>query len=215
MADGKFFKYFPTIPYDTFDDSLKYKVVMDIFRRVRVTLQARADHFVYYNYTVKDGETPDILAFKYYGSSKYYWVIMLMNAIRDPQWEWVLSQRQFEKYIEKKYGGAPTALGTHSHWETKEIKARATDDNYTAGDVILSSGLIQSSDFTFSYTPIHSGVPDTNNIQTFTSSQILVERSMFQQEVKANEDKRTIFLLRRDLLGEFVKEFESTITKRI
>ena len=215
MADGKFFKYFPTIPYDTFDDSLKHKVVMDIFRRVRVTLQARADRFVYYDYTVKDGETPDVLAHKYYGSSKYYWAIMLMNAIRDPQWEWPLEQRSFEKYLVKKYGSAAIAFNTHSHWETQEVKARTTDDNYTAGDVIIPKGLIQSSDYTFSYTPINSGVPDTSNIQTFTSSQILIDRSMYDKETIDNENKRTIFLLRRDLLGEFVREFEDLITKRI
>ena len=212
MADGYFFKYFPTIPYDSFDDSLQHKVVTDIFRRVRSTLEARQDRSVYYKYDVKDTETPDIVSYKYYGEAQYYWVILLMNQLRDPQWGWPINQRSFERYINKKYGSVPIATQTNSHYETIEQKAITTDDNYTAGDVVLQGGLKVDSDFSYQYTPINSGVPGTP--QTFLAADVVKEITMWDKEIVDNENKRNIVLLRRNLLGEFVNEFENLITTR-
>ena len=65
MADGYYFNYLPKIPYETFDGSGQHKVVTDIFKRVRATLDARQDKAIYYPYQVKDTETPEIISYKY------------------------------------------------------------------------------------------------------------------------------------------------------
>ena len=49
-----YFAYFPTVPYETFDGSGRYKVVTDIFKRVRASIQAREDQTISYEYEVKD-----------------------------------------------------------------------------------------------------------------------------------------------------------------
>ena len=102
--DGVYFSYLPTIPYECFDGSVEYKVTTDIFKRVRATLEAKTDKTIYYNYQIPEGETPEIVAYKYYGDTRYHWVILLMNSIKNPQWDWPLNVRSFEKFITKKYG---------------------------------------------------------------------------------------------------------------
>ena len=82
---NKYFSNFNTIPYETFEDGTQYKIVKDVFKRVRATLLARTDKTIYYNYQVRDRETPEIVSYKYYDNPQYHWTILLMNEIRDPQ----------------------------------------------------------------------------------------------------------------------------------
>ena len=193
----------PTVPYDTFDGSGEYKVVTDVFRRVRATLEARTDKTIYYNYTVADRETPETVAYKYYGYARYHWVILLMNQIRSPQWCWPLDSDSFEKYIVKKYGSMESAVSTHSHYETKEVRARVSGYGYEVGDVILKSGMAANANFTYSYAGDDFGVGDTLKAVT-----------MYGKEEADNEAKRDIILLRRNLLGDFVYEFEKLLIRR-
>jgi len=203
MPDGVYFSYMPTVPYDTFDGSGEYKVVTDVFRRVRATLESRTDKTIYYNYTVVDGETAETVAYKYYGYARYHWVVHLMNEIRSPQWCWSLDGNSFEKYIVNKYGSMAIATSTHSHYETKEVRARVSGYGYEVGDVILKAGMAANSNFTYSYAGDDFGVSDTIKAVT-----------MYGKEEADNEAKRNIILLRRNLLAEFVDEFEKLLIRR-
>jgi len=203
MPDGVYFSYMPTVPYDTFDGSGEYNVVTDVFRRVRATLESRTDKTIYYNYTVVDGETAETVAYKYYGYARYHWVVLLMNEIRSPQWCWPLDNHSFEKYISNKYGTMEAAVTANSHHETKEIRARVAGYGYEIGDVILQAGMVANANFTYSYAGDDFGVSDTIKAVT-----------MYGKEEADNEAKRNIILLRRNLLAEFVDEFEKLLIRR-
>jgi hypothetical protein len=203
MPSGRYFDYFSTVPYEAFDGSGEYKVVTNIFKRVRATLESRTDKTIYYNYAVTDTETPEIVSYKYYGAAHYHWVILLMNSIRDPQWCWPLDQTSFEKYIVNKYGSFETAVTTHSHYETKEIRARVSGYGYSVGDVVLKAGMAANANFTYSYAGDDFGVGDT-----------LKSVTMYAKEDAENEAKRNIILLRRNLLGEFIEEFDNLVVTR-
>jgi len=204
MPSGKYFDYFSTVPYEAFDGSGEYKVVTNIFKRVRATLEARTDKTIYYNYTVRDRETPEIVAYKYYGATKYHWVVLLMNSIRDPQWCWPLDQGSFERFIVNKYGSFEIALATHSHFETLELRAPHTSYGYTAGDVVLPAGLKANSGFNYEYAGNSWGTEGDSYKEVF----------MYDKEEAENESKRNIILLRRNLLGEFVEEFDNLVVTR-
>ena len=136
--------------------------------------------------TVPEGETPEIVSYKYYGAVRYHWVILLMNQIRDPQWGWPLSSSALEKYIVAKYGGTDESTQIHSHYETNEIRARATDDMYVKNDIILNSGMTVNANFTYTYTSYHANnitgqsVPGT--VHTFTVDETLKTFSMYDKE---------------------------------
>ncbi len=203
MPRDRYFKFLPTLPYDAFDDSGQKKVVTDIFKRVRATLRARTDKTIYYNYIVKDQETPEILAYKYYDSVQLHWLILLMNEVRDPQWDWPLNMRAFDKYIVNKYGSIETATQTTSHYETRELKAPVNGYEYNINDVVLEEGIVVESDYFYSYAGKTWSIPET-----------VKEITMYDHELALNESKRSIVLLRRNLAYEFVDEFDSLTTKR-
>lgn len=208
----KYFSYFPTVAYDTFDDSGKSKVVTDIFKRVRATLEARQDKTIYYSYNIREGELPEHIAYNYYGSADYHWVVLLMNEIRDPQWCWPLDSLAFDKYITKKYGSSTIASDTVHHYETKEVLSSSNNDVFQTNDVILPSGITVNSDFSYTYTTSVNGV--IGSPVTITNNQAVDSISELEYERSENINRSEIVLLRRNLLPEFISEFENLLIRK-
>ena len=57
------------------------KTVKDITTNVRFRKELLSQVTLYDEYDIQEGETPDIIAAKYYGSSQYHWVVMLANEL--------------------------------------------------------------------------------------------------------------------------------------
>jgi hypothetical protein len=98
-----YFEKFPKIVY-SLDGGVSGFPVTDIFRRVRAQTQELLTAAAYDEYDIKDGETPEIIAHKFYGNSDLHWVILIANDIIDPRWEWPLTSAQLKNYITDKYG---------------------------------------------------------------------------------------------------------------
>ena len=97
-----YFEKFSNISYDPVGDK-NYKIIKDILTRVKVREGLKGNLAVFEKYDIKDGETPEALAFEKYGSTNLHWVLLLFNEIIDPYYEWPLSVRDLEKYITNKY----------------------------------------------------------------------------------------------------------------
>ena len=98
-----YFSQFPLMAYDIKGDN-GYKLVPDILRRVKLRANIRNGMFMFDNYDVKEGETPETVAFKWFGDTEYHWVILMTNNITDRYYEWPLTQPQFQLHLEDKYG---------------------------------------------------------------------------------------------------------------
>ena len=94
----------------------KYLNVTNIMKRISFKPSVIEDITSYYPYRVKDGERPDILSFQQYGSVAYAYLIMLVNDIYDPLFDWPLSSQQFEKYLVNKYGSVSSSMGTTKYY---------------------------------------------------------------------------------------------------
>ena len=97
-----YFSNFPLIDYDPIGFK-NVKTIKDILTRVKVKDSIKNDHAVFEKYDIKDGETPESVANAVYGSPELHWVILMFNNITNPFFEWPLSSRVFEKYIQNKY----------------------------------------------------------------------------------------------------------------
>jgi hypothetical protein len=53
---------------------------------------------------IRDGDTPEIIADKFYGSPMYHWIVMLTNERYDYVNDFPLPIFELEKHIEDKYG---------------------------------------------------------------------------------------------------------------
>jgi len=106
----RLFQKFPNITYDVDGDGSS-KYVVDILRRIKIRVEVLLDGAIFYNYPTQEGDTPEIIADKYYGSAQYHWVVMLMNNIIHPTYDFVLNDSNFESYISGKYGSVDRAKG--------------------------------------------------------------------------------------------------------
>lgn len=106
-----FFKHFPYIKYED-----RY-LITDLFKRFRLSPDFISGTSFYEWYIVKDGETPEALSKRFYGSEKYTWVILLANGMFDRYEDWILSDKRLLDYINFKYG-EDSQYETH-HYETQ------------------------------------------------------------------------------------------------
>lgn len=114
---SKYFQNFPLTQYDMFFDGQKTDVV-DIFRIVKVKNQFKDDITFYTYYDIQDGERPDIVSTKLYGSPNYYWTFFMINDnLVNTFKDWPLSTTGVQELIEHKYEGV--VLNTDENISTK------------------------------------------------------------------------------------------------
>lgn len=54
-------------------------------------------------HTIKDGDRPEVLSKRLYGTRNYWWTILLFNNIYDVDNQWPLTESQLQEYIHKTY----------------------------------------------------------------------------------------------------------------
>lgn len=91
------FDHYDKIQYGDFQ-------LTNILRRAKPIKRILDKVDVYFPYTIKEGERADTIAFDYYGSSTYAWLIYITNQIYDPYYQWPLTDRQLFNFIQRKYG---------------------------------------------------------------------------------------------------------------
>ena len=98
-----YFREFPLYEYDFAGKGQNAKLVTDIIRRVAVNAKVKANTLIFDKYDVKDGETPEIVADKYYGNPQYHWVVVLVNDITN-WYDWPLEASAYSEFLKDKYG---------------------------------------------------------------------------------------------------------------
>lgn len=91
-----FFSKYPLTEYSSFG---VVATITDITRRAKVIDEFKEHSVDFVPYTVQDGERPEDVSLKFYGTPFYHWIIMLYNNIIDPYYDWPMSSVQFDKYI--------------------------------------------------------------------------------------------------------------------
>ena len=110
-----YFKQFPTIPYDS-KGTGEFKDVKNLLRRVGIRAKVKSNTMLYDTYDVKNGETPESIAFKLYDDAELHWIVMLVNNITDRFHDWPLSEAQFLNFVNEKYSN-PNAI---HHYEIEQ-----------------------------------------------------------------------------------------------
>ena len=117
------------IHYDMFHDG-KPKLVKNIFNKSVVVDAFMQNPNSHYEYTIKDGETPQIIAELYYDDSNYYWVILMMNDIVNYRDEWPLSTAKFDAMINSKYKTVKNAESQTIHYYDKQWNTIISKETY-------------------------------------------------------------------------------------
>jgi hypothetical protein len=186
-----YFRELPDIEYQSplsdRNSSLDYVRVKNLFRRVKLRDDLKNIFTLFNKYEIKEGARPDSVAEELYNKADYDWVVLISAGIVNVRDEWPLSNYHLYNYALEKYGGEINAT---KHYETKEIK----DDS---GRVILPAGKVVDSDFT---------------ILNLTPSQVVVPVTNYEYEVRKNEEKRSIYVLKPEYVGVFVADIKRIMT---
>jgi hypothetical protein len=99
----------------------------NILARSVIANQFRDNTEIFYQYTVRDGETADAIAFNIYGKPELVWILYLFNDIIDPYYDWPLSTTELNNSIISKYGSYSNA----------QMQIQYYQNNWAADDSIL------------------------------------------------------------------------------
>jgi hypothetical protein len=190
-----YFRELPNLEYQSFLSSSKgsdeYLLVKNVFRRVKLRDDLQNVFTIFNKYQIQEGARPDTVAEELYGSSQYDWVVLIGAGIVNVRNEWPLSDRDIYSYSEQLYGNDLNAV---HHYETIEVKD-------SRGRLILPAGKIVDSTFT---------IPDPNiSIQTINP---VVGISNYEYEVRKNNKKRDIYVLKRSYLQQVINDTRKAMT---
>jgi len=118
-----YFRKFPKIDYDVKGNG-NITTLTNIIKRVRFKTLTSSRLVNFDIYDVRDGETPEMIAHRYYEESEYHWLILLANDIQDYYNEWPMAVPQLEKFIASKYDDVD---GIH-HYTIKQESGDTTVD---------------------------------------------------------------------------------------
>lgn len=193
---SNYFKQLPDLLYlDRENKEIRtYAKAKNLFRRIKLRSISTEQLANFQFYNVIGGERPDQVAFKFYDDPSLDWVILLTNNIINVQTEWPMDNKSFEKYLEDKYGDT---LYDVVHYESKEIRN-------ASGEIILQRGIKIPQDYSFTYFDIGSNQYETvNNIALAVTNYI--------KEVKIQNERRAIRILRKEYIDDIQKELEEII----
>ena len=159
--------------------SREYVLVKNLFRRVKLRDDLQNNFTLFNKFEIREGERPDTVAEYLYSSSDLDWVVMLTAGIINVRDQWPLSNFDLYNYAENKYGNE---LNSVRFYETTEVKD-------SKGRLILPKGKIVDEDFSIPN-------PDSPSQDLNPTTGI----SNYEYEVRKNEDKRLIYILKPEYL---------------
>ena len=103
-----YFRYFNKINYDVrgVKNNVNIDVITNILERVRLKLNFIQNQAFFAQHHIIDGETPEFLAYKYYGDTELHWIILYSQQATNPYYDWPLTYFDLQKFVNKKYGVA-------------------------------------------------------------------------------------------------------------
>lgn len=130
-------QYFKTLPKIVYNNPITGDplVMTNIMTRASIIPSLLKNPLVFYQYNVQEGDTPEIVAFKYYGDAYRYWIVMFANQYLDPQFNWPLNYSEFGNYINDKY----TLTGNVISTTANTVTANTSDFEYMNGNIIGST----------------------------------------------------------------------------
>ena len=213
---AKYFNYFPKTFYSNNNSTTGLDTVTNIISRFSFEQTLKDNSSAFYKYTVQDSDTPEIIAYKYYGSSERHWVVLLFNDIIDPQFDWPLRYDAFINFVDKKYtanGAANTTVQTGLALAMSMNNVQAYYKIVTKTDIDNIS-LVEKIQVDAN---VYANVSSTTQIFTLadgaTITQIITKekKTHYDYEMEENESKREIRLIKKEFIPQIEKEFKKVI----
>ena len=196
---SQYFRKLPNLNYPsllkTRESNTDFIQTKNLFRRVKVREDLFANFMQFDKYKVVGDERPDNVAQKVYDNDDLDWIVLISNNIVDLNNEWPLPQSQLNEFLNDKY--TPQELVSIHHYETLELRD-------SRNQLILPAGIVVDEDFNLEY--LSGGqVKSTNSL---VDGRPVKAVTFYDYENDLNDKKRNINVLKPELLGVFIRDFE-------
>lgn len=199
---ARYFESFPKIQYDN-------QTVVNLMTRIKILDSVKKQNSVYHPFTILDGESPQKIAFDYYGSTDYVWLIFLANNIVDPYYDWPLSTFEFEAFLKKKYGSLQAAQSTIVHY--KKNPSRYWVNIYDPNSYYAYGSLAGD---TSRYTLVEVGEEILMSVESYTLNPDAAFSPVYADdwEFEQNEARRNIRLIDASYARTMDKELKAVLS---
>ena len=205
-----FFENFTLVGYNiTGETPVKTNIVTNILARVKMMESIKNETLVYYLYDVQEGDTPEIIASKYYDNPNRHWVVLLANDIVDPNYDWPLNSANFDAYIESKYGSFSTASTQIHHYEKVITKTDSVTKTVTTKRYQIDSN---------TYTSMASSDIQTYNLKDGNTVTIVTTKNIvyaYDYEIELNESKRKIKIIDKKYVSQIENELSALLATNV
>jgi len=184
----------PDVIYSISDSFTNPKLYFakNLWRRNNILAEFKNKLNLFDEYIIVNAERPDIIAHKIYQNSFYDWTILIANDIVNFHEQWPKSQETLKEYVLNKYDN-PYAI---KQYETYEVRN-------SADELIVPEGLV---------------VPDSYNVSyydngSFVSLNPTKSISYFDYEVRLNDEKEKIQIIRPEYIEAFVEAYQQSLVR--
>lgn len=221
----KYFESFPQTSYTLDTNTLSNQLVTNILARSTFLREIANNTSIAYEYSVKDTDTPEIVAHKIYGDPYRNWIILLFNQIINPFYDWPIKNDALEELIYKKYGqNIDVARSTIHHYE-KEVTKKTLYGGIVIDTKVTTSAI---SEYELNYSTeqlIPRALPTVADTSvaveskaitypeyTLTMDTVHKAVSNYTYELELNESKRKIKILDEKYVQRVEDEFRNLMT---
>jgi len=211
--------YFETLPKVTTIDYNGNNILMtNLMVRSEILPSLLKNPLLFYSYDIQDGDSPEIIATKYYDNPYRYWIVLFANQMIDPQWDWPMNSSVFGSYIKNKYTSdcatfynvsessvTSAQILSYTQGQIKYyVKSISTLDNSTNKKNILNYRI----DF-----DEYQSTQENTIVKTFTTGAQVTQtvskytESYYDYEMNLNESRRSIYLVNAIYVSEFELQF--------
>jgi hypothetical protein len=205
---ANYFSKFPKV-YHSFDGFNSSQFITNLLTRFTFEQSFKTNTAAFYEYDVREGDTPEIVASKIYSSPERHWIVLLMNEIVDPQFDWPLQYETLTRFIDAKYidNAVSNTAGQGILWSKANIHSyyRVEKQRLPDGSISLQKYEVDAN--TYANTTI-----SLNNSVTLSDNAVVIfdttkeTQTYYDYELSVNESKRRIKLLKPELVEALEEE---------
>ena len=215
---AKYFNYFPKALYSSNTKTSGLDEITNITARFGFEQSLKENSSAFYKYDLQEGDTPEIVAAKFYDSPERHWIVLMFNDIYDPQYDWPLQYSTFIEYVDKKYSannyadtantsvtGLSWAMNVNNVHAYYKVVTRTNID-----DISITEKLEVDAN-----TWANVAASTTNFVlqdgSTIVQTISKEKQTYYDYENELNENKRSIKLLKPEFVSAVEKEFKKVI----
>lgn len=205
-------RYFETLPLVlSVDQNNNIYSLRNLVTRAELVDKLKNNVNLFYRYSIQDGDTPEMVAHKYYGDQNRFWMVLMANNIFDPQWHWPLTTSKFDSYLEDKYKDAAAAAEmdvlsytnvTIHHYE----KLITTLDSETLFQATKNIIVDEETYNSIIEKTLQKTLPNGFSVNYAVSKKTV---SIYDYETQINEERRNIKLIK----AEYADQMEYQLKK--